>query len=394
MPGQPTGDERPLAGELGIPGQRLGDPPVRPRRFAGEQAGGDRFLQQGVAERQAVAFGAQDVRGDRRPQRLLEPLAGHVHDRLEQPVGSRAPDHAGGAHHLLGRRRERLQPRHQQVAHGGRQAFVALLDERQHLFGEERVALGALVHLVEESPVRRHAEDVADLVGLLLAAQRLERDPVVAAADQLGEVAGQARRGGRLVGPQREQQDDVALLLPGQQRQQLAGGRVGPVHVLDHDHQWSPEAEVLQQRGDGLEQPRGAGAVERGYVVDPERRDEPAELRARGAGRLQDRGRAIAAYQLRQQLHDGRVGQHLLALGHAVADDDLHAAGLYPGGELVDDAGLADAGRALDEDGAEPVVGHDLVDERVEPGQVVRAPHEEAAGRAAAADLDRGRHDR
>ena len=305
-----------------------------------------------------------------------------------------APDHAGRAQNFLGRGSEGLEPGHQQVAHGGRQALVALPDEGQHLLGEERVALGALVHLVEELPARRHAEDVADLVRLLLAAQWLERDPVVAAAHQLGEVAGQAGRGGRLVGAQREQQDDVALLLPGQQREQLAGRRVGPVHVLDHDHQGSPEAEVLEQRGDGLEQPRGAGAVEHGLLADPERRNEPAELRARGAGCLQDRSGALAAYQLGQQLHDGRIRQHLLALGHAVADDELDAAGVQPGAELADDAGLADAGRPLDEDRAQPVTGHDLVDERFEPGQLVVAPHEEAAGRTAAADLDRGRHDR
>ncbi len=71
-----------------------------------------------------------------------------------------------------------------------------MLGQRQQLLGEERVALGAVVDVVEQLPVRRDAEDVADLVGLLLAAERLERDAVVAAADQLGDVAGQAGRGG------------------------------------------------------------------------------------------------------------------------------------------------------------------------------------------------------
>ena len=128
------------------------------------------------------------------PQHVLEPLPGHVHDRLEQPVRQGAPDHARGAQDLLGRGGEGLEPGHQQVAHGGRQTGVAVLGQGQQLLGEERVAFGAVVHVVQQLPMWWDTEDVADLVGLLLAAQWLERDAVVAAADQLGDVPGQAGR--------------------------------------------------------------------------------------------------------------------------------------------------------------------------------------------------------
>ena len=108
----------------------------------------------------------------------------------------------------------------------------------------------------------------------------------------------------------------------------------------------------------------GPAAVERRHLLVPEGRHEPAELGTRGRpGGLSDRRGALAADQLGQQLDHRGVGQHLLALGHAVADDDLDAAGLQARGELVDDPGLADARRALDEDGPEPVTGHDLVDQ-------------------------------
>ena len=175
MPGQPARHARPGTGQLGIRGERLGDPAVGPGCLAGEQRGDDRLLEEGVTERQNAVAGMQDVGVDRRPQHVLEPLTGHVHDRLEQLVRQGAPDHAGGAQDLLGRGGERLEPGHEQVAHGGRQAGVIVLRQGQELLGEERVALGAVVHVVEEPLVGRDTEDVADLVGLLLAAEWLER---------------------------------------------------------------------------------------------------------------------------------------------------------------------------------------------------------------------------
>ena len=140
----------------------------------------------------------QDVFLDRRPESRVEPWPGDIGDGLEEVVGDGAADHRAGAQHLTGGRGERVQPRQQQVAHGRRELAGPV--EGEQLLGEERVALGPGIDLVEERAGGGYAEDVAELPGLLLAGQRLEYDVVVPATGQLGR---QPEDAGVLRGPRR-----------------------------------------------------------------------------------------------------------------------------------------------------------------------------------------------
>ena len=239
VPGHPAGGEAGVAGQRGVGLERLGHPAVHPAGLAGQQALGDRLLEQGVPELVAGGVGRrdQDVLLDGRPQRrrrAVSPTTSATASRsawgMVRPITApvRSTCRVAGASAS-----SRASSRSRTVG-GSSPAPV----EREQLLGEERVALGAGVDLVEERAGRGYAEDVADLVGLLVAGQRLEHDVVVARGGPARRSAGprRGRCGASSVRRVRTQQDAAAQLVR-EQRQQLAGGPVGPVEVLDHQHQ-------------------------------------------------------------------------------------------------------------------------------------------------------------
>ena len=150
VPGHAAGGEGGVARQGGVGLERLGDAAMHAAGLAGQQALGDRLLQQGVPELVAggVGHGHQHVLLDGGPQRRLEPFPTAVGDGLEECVGDGPADDGAGAQHLPGRGGQGVEPRQQQVTHGGRELGPAA--QRQQLFCEEGVPLGAGVDLVEE----------------------------------------------------------------------------------------------------------------------------------------------------------------------------------------------------------------------------------------------------
>ena len=266
-------------------------------------------------------------------------------------MGDGPADDGAGAQHLPGRGGQGLEPGQQQVTHGGRELGPAA--QRQQLFGEEGVPLGAGVDLVEERPGGRHTEDVADLVCLLVASERLEHHPVVGTPPQLGGEPDHPGVARRLVGAQREHEQDPAAQLVREESEQLARGTVGPVEVLDHEHQRLLGGDRVEELAARLEQAADAGRSRlRCLVVRGESGDQTGQLRPGRPGPSAYGVRAAARDQVAEELGDRGVGEDLLAERYAPADEHLAAGGLHGVAELLDGAALADPGRPLDQDRA------------------------------------------
>ena len=163
-----------------------------------------------------------------------------------------------------------------------------------------------------------------------------------------------------------------------QEGQQVAGGAVGPVQVLDHQQQ-----RASSDRRTSSDSTRRTAAPARsrppGAPAPADRLgQEPAQAghsRGQQGGHL---GLARSGAEVAEGVHEGHVREANVADLHAAADQHPDAAALGPGGELVEQPGLADAGVAGDQpDGRAAALGP------AEQGDQVAellGPADEAAG--------------
>ena len=206
------------------PGQQRGQdaavqlgPATGPKRPLHGQAG------QLVAEADAAGLPLEHPGGD-----ALVHMGGCGPGRLDQQPGlDRRGHHRGGVQDLPGRWGQPGRPGQHGVHHGGRDRRIA---GGEHLGDEEGVPPGRLVQRARVHPVRagqhRHR----------LAGQG--RQPQPANRGRAGEVAGdQLHRvlGAELVVPVGDHHQGGRGTEPaGQEPEQVQGGLVGPVEVLDH----------------------------------------------------------------------------------------------------------------------------------------------------------------
>ena len=129
--------------------------------------------------------------------------------------------------------------------------------------------------------------------------------------------------------------------------EQPKGRAVGPVEVLDDEH----ERRIGQpgQRGrDRLEEPELRGDVAVGLVVGGGLAvDQVGEHQSERRGERRALGGVGPLHHLAQDLHDGLVVG--AGLGIAMSHEHADPAALGVGAELLGERGLADAGRARDE---------------------------------------------
>ena len=233
-------------------GRRARPAACRRRRPRAPARGGTRSRR-----RRRRAAGARSPRAARSSSaRLVEPG-----DRGEQPVGHAPAGDGDDAQHALGVVVELLGAREQQVAQRRRQVLDvrAAADRAQHLLGEERVALRALEDAVGERRVDRLAEDRLELLGDLGARERRELEPLarsararakqqraqrVAAVELLGAVG-------------RDEQHAARAQRAHEEREQVERRAVGPVEVLEDEHERLLRGEPADDAEDELEQPRG-----------------------------------------------------------------------------------------------------------------------------------------
>ena len=313
--------------------------------LARQQIVGHDLPQERVTEGvEALLVGHHELRGDRLADRHARvDVRSRGEDLVVQP-----PARGEQAEQLLRVGREPFDAQHQRVAQRRRQRPAAVHARRQQLLGKQRIALRAHEQAIEQVVAGRLAEDVAQLLGELLARQRMQLHPARAGiALELGEQRPQRVAAVQLV---RAVAGDHEHALAAQRRSQIdeegARGAVGPVQVLDRQQQALLAGQQLQQLEQRVEQPRlRGGLVVRRLRTPP----EPGEdLREGGAGGLRERGegRIAGAGERAQGADDRRVRQLALPQLDAVAADHADVLGLRGLLELAQQARLADAGLA------------------------------------------------
>ena len=378
--GDAGGDERVLAGLLGLALERAGEREVQLGVLAGEQVVVHDLAQQRMAELVAAArVGHDHVRlrrlADDRPQLgRAEPA------RLrEHRVGQHAP-RGEHAQHVLRRIAQALDAHHQRVAQRGREPAAAVEPRGQQLLGEQRVALAARVQALDELVVGRAAENVLEQLRELVAGQPRQLDPArPRVALELGQQRAQRVASVQLVGAVGG--DDEHPLGPQAAREEdeeRARRAVGPVDVLEHERERLLAAQQVEQRQQRLEQPRLALRRLAGRArLAAELGEQRRELGAGAGGELVE-NRVALAREPAQDADDRRVGELLVAELDALADRDAGAAVGRPAGELGDRARLADARLARHEGERGAAVGG-VAQRGLELGELRRAPDQPAA---------------
>ena len=139
----------------------------------------------------------------------------------------------------LGVAEQPLDPQHERVAQALRRRAAAVEPGGEQLLGVERVALAALVQPLDQLLARRLAEDVGERLGQLVAVERVELDPPRAVEPvELGQQRPQRVPAVELVAAVGEHEHARARWrrLRARKATNVARRAVGPVHVLEHQH--------------------------------------------------------------------------------------------------------------------------------------------------------------
>jgi hypothetical protein len=269
-------------------------------------------------------------------------------------MGDPATGDRGGPDHPAALVVEPVEPDQEQVGEVVGEPALAELGGHQ-LLGEERVALGAAddadqVGGREVAAVERAHEPAYVGVG-----QRRQRDPDHSGnAHPLGH-----RRPERVATVQvvaavgGHEGDGVVERTAEEEAQQVAGGAVGPVGVLDDDEERGVVGEVVERSVDRLEQ---LGAVEALTGRRGEAGQEPAaglEVVERGVGVGEATGGlGVGVVEAAEELAEREVGQRAVAEVETVSDGGAPPLHLGAGDQLAEHAGLADPGVAGEQHGA------------------------------------------
>ena len=324
----------------------------------------------------------------RKPQR--DRVARHAARALQQVEREVATDHRGDAEQLSGLGREPRQPPGDHVLHCERdRALPAFGIQQAHeLADEEGIAVGALADRVDQ---RRLGSSAAarDQLCDLVAAQPDQRNALVLGrARELRERLAEERIG-RVVRPIGPDQQDLRLAdLARDERQQAQRGGVGPVQVVEHDHERRAPRRRAQEGGHPVVEPE-ARLRSLGPARVAPRRQLLQQLGHQPRNLLGGREPAAALGELgaepAQHLHPGPVRRRALAL---VTPPREHARARCArcARELVRGARLADARFAREQHHAAAPAPRTL-ERRREARERVLAPDEPVA-------RDRGRRRR
>ncbi|MCF0097132.1 hypothetical protein B0E54_06001 [Micromonospora sp. MH99] len=335
---------------------RGGEPRVQPGVLAGQQLVVHGLADQGVPELVvAVRVGHHQLGGDRGAQRVLQLGLGQAGDLGEQTVGEAGAAGRRDPQHPLGRLGQPVHPGQQQVAQclGQRRAAERGAGDGQ-LLDEEGVALRTVVDVVNGTRRRLATEQVGEDRAGAVAVQPAQLDPLDTTGPvQLGEERAQRMAALQLVGAVgADQQQPARPRGPDQETDQVPGGTVRPVQVLDDQQQWPDVGEPLEQFGDQVEQVSAWGVGKWSRARGGQPRRHPAQLRQQ-AGELrlvagEDLG-PVGAQHRAQRGGERRERQARLTQLQALTDQHPGAPG--GGRELLQQPGLAHARLATDQHG-------------------------------------------
>ncbi len=239
------GTVRPAVRTAQQPGERA----VQPGPLAGQQVGVDRLAGEGVPEGVGVAVvGDEQLPSQGLAQRRLQLLLGQPDGVPQQLVPHPAPGDGGGAQHLLGRLRQLLEPDQQDVGQTAGHTVDRRVRGRDQLLGVEGVALGAF-----DDPVHVAVGQRPQLQALhgrqphQLGEQGAQRVPAVQVVRPVGGEERDTVTAGAARGPLQHAPAE-------EEPQQVPGGLVGPMQVLQDQQQRGDVGQIGQQRGHVLEQ--------------------------------------------------------------------------------------------------------------------------------------------
>ncbi len=326
-------------------------PAVQVAPGVGQHPGQHGLAEQRVAERDRATAPDQDATGDRVGEAGVE-VAGRERARRGEVGRRRIQDRQRGRlHDRPGRGRQaREAVPEQPVRQYPDLAEVGvhqLLDQHGHALGDR----GDPRHV--RGGERRAVAQLGDLLGDLAARQSGDLDAGrVPQARQAGEELPGLLVGG-VVGPGgHQEQQPLVPDRPGQVVQEVAAGLVRPVHVLHHHDQRSRAGHVAQQAHDRAEDLRPGRLRRRAALIGRGRgnqiRGQSAQRRLATA-RHPAESRPEVAVQVQEHVHHRDERQLAGSPGGAAATDHEGAVAGQALGELVHQAGLADAGLAEDD---------------------------------------------
>ena len=411
---QPAG-RFPVPGKLGCRGERARVGEVRSR---GERRG-ERLVEGAAAARHDLAP------GDLGEQHVADPERARDRVRQEHLRGPELADRVGqgiregpedlGEQRLLDRpagdrdRPEHLARRRRQVAepHGEdpreRRGWQAggparrgrgrcrrsdrdcrSSRRRQQLLGEERVAVGAAHHALEELGRRAGSQDRLELARYGVRGQRRELQPGHARVPrQLCEPVKRRVAGREILGSGGEhQQHPLAVQVADKEGHEVTAGPIDPVDVLDREQCRRHRTHPLQQPDHALVQPsRWDGRLGRQRRVDrlgwDELGDDAREVRTRRTQQPIELARAHAPSQAPERLDERQVREAVTEVETAT-DHRPAAARADTLSELGDQPRLADPGFAADDHDRGTPLGS-LSERAIELGEVRVAPDEHGA---------------
>ena len=290
-----------------------------------------------------------------------DPAAGDDAARLQQPVRKIAPQHRADLRDFA-RFAEPVEPRGERLLQGRRDRLcaalrVALEQEPRHLLDEQRDAARSLAHSIDHLVGERMpACDLPDHFSHLRAVERRERNNAVVRAQ--APVRAEFRPGRR---HDEKRRLGAALC---ERPQQIERGRVGPVQVLEGEHD-RLRSGACQKQGRHRRQLPASQFLRREF--------RRAVLRQRDVEQRREQGRIFGRVETDQPQSVLEIGEFLPVgrVGAAVAQpspfgervqrrvlQELRGGPLDPGvrrlgefcAELLDQARLADAGLADDLD--------------------------------------------
>ena len=319
---------------------------MEPDPLAGQQVVVDRLAEQRVAEGVAVAVGDEDVHLHRLAQSLVERALREPRGGCEQLVGDPPAGDARRPGHGPGVVTEPVDPDQQHVGQVGGDPAAGAGGGAGELLDEERVALGS----VDDVDGLRHGEPVGRELGDQLAYGRLgersDGEPLGAGQPgPLGDLAAERVAAVEVVGAVAGQHDDRSGEATGEEEgEQLAGGAVGPVGVLDDEHERGDQGRLLEERVDGREQ---VGPLDADGLGTLGGEHAPPGLQAGEGGVVSGHGGhgvGELGGELAEHLGEGEVGRGGVAQVEAVAHDHAVPLGDQARPRLGHQPGLADAG--------------------------------------------------
>ena len=312
---------------------------------------------------------------DRLAQRLDDLRLAERHGGGQDRGRHRAPRGGGEADDRPRRRVQALEVREQRVLEQLGELGLVAQRRGDQLLGEERVALRAgadrLDQLRGQRAVALAGDERRELVPRERPELHRERDP--AAPQPGGQPVHRVVLAHRVVPPRRDDQHAAVVDGVRQEGEEVERRPVGPVQVLEHQHDRRGGAETLERRAHRLEQVQLRLAGVRG------RRSRRAASRAAGATAPGSPSRTARAAQRPERLDEREVGQGGADEVDAPAREHGRAAPARPLRQLAGQPRLADAGGAGDQ-GGRAAPGRRSVERLLEPRQLRRPADEPVAG--------------